>query len=197
MMGMGVPQYLWRETPQSLSRKMVSFFPNCLDAANAAIFSFATSVRRPLNSPEFMLIPLPVNGSAGACTDIEDPLSKPDGGAAFASSAATTVRIGRLYFLQNSKSRSSCAGTAITAPVPYSSSTKFPTQIGSFSPLKGFTTNLPVKNPSFSAVATSSAFMDIDLSRANFFSASASTGEPSSNFGSIGWVGARIRAVAP
>ena len=49
---------------------------------------------------------------------------------------ATTARMGRLYFLQNSKSRSSCAGTAMMAPVPYSSSTKFPTQMGSFSPVE-------------------------------------------------------------
>src|SRR5437667_12130920 len=138
-----------------------------------------------------------MNGWVGGRVDIEDPTSNPEGAASVESRGATTVRMGRSYFLQNSKSRSSCAGTAITAPVPYSSSTKFPTQIGSFSPLKGFTTNLPVKNPSFSAVARSSAFTDIDLSRANFFSASACTGEPSSNFGNVGWVGARIRAVAP
>ncbi len=41
----------------------------------------------------------------------------------------TTV-IGSLYFRANSKSRWSCPGTPITAPVPYSPSTKLATQIG-------------------------------------------------------------------
>ena len=36
---------------------------------------------------------------------------------------AITVLTGKSYFLANSKSRSSCAGTAITAPEPYSEST--------------------------------------------------------------------------
>src|SRR6266705_3954361 len=199
---MGVPQYLWRETPQSLRRKMVSFFPKLFASAKAAIFSLAASVGRPLNWPELMLTPYSVKASVGSLADIEDPDAKPVSGIpadtdSIDRDGATTARMGRLYFLQNSKSRSSCAGTAMTAPVPYSSRTKFPTQIGRFSSLKGFTTNLPVKKPSFSAVSTSSAFTDIDLSRANFFSASACTGEPSSNFGSIGWFGARISAVAP
>ena len=44
--------------------------------------------------------------------------------------------------------------------VPYSVSTKFPTQIGIFSPLKGLVANRPVKNPSFSIVARSSVFTD-------------------------------------
>ena len=34
-----------------------------------------------------------------------------------------TRRMGKEYFCANSKSRSSCAGTLITAPVPYSIST--------------------------------------------------------------------------
>ena len=47
-----------------------------------------------------------------------------------ASAGLTTTRIGSSYLRANSKSRSSCAGTAITAPVPYSPSTKLATQIG-------------------------------------------------------------------
>src|SRR6185437_8500461 len=74
------------------------------------------------------------------------------------SSGCTTIFTGRRYFCANSKSRSSCAGTHITAPVPYSASTKFATQIGTRSPEKGFRANRPVKNPSFSAVAISAAF---------------------------------------
>ena len=45
--------------------------------------------------------------------------------------------IGRPYFGANSKSRSSCAGTAMTAPVPYSPSTKLATQMGTGSPVNG------------------------------------------------------------
>ena len=44
--------------------------------------------------------------------------------------AGPPTAIGRPYFRANSKSRSSCAGTPITAPVPYSPSTKLATQIG-------------------------------------------------------------------
>jgi hypothetical protein len=36
----------------------------------------------------------------------------------FSPGTAITCRIGRPYFLANSKSRSSCAGTPITAPSP-------------------------------------------------------------------------------
>jgi len=43
-------------------------------------------------------------------------------------SGCTTTRTGRPYLRQNSKSRWSCAGTAMMAPVPYSSRTKFPTR---------------------------------------------------------------------
>ena len=46
------------------------------------------------------------------------------------------------------------------APVPYSISTKFPTQMGIFSPLKGLMAWRPVKKPSFSAVARSSVFTE-------------------------------------
>jgi hypothetical protein len=46
-----------------------------------------------------------------------------------------TTRIGSPYFLANSKSRWSWAGTLITAPVPYSARTKFAIQTGTFSPV--------------------------------------------------------------
>src|SRR6266436_6353467 len=47
------------------------------------------------------------------------------------------------------------------APVPYSISTKLATQIGISSPLKGLVAYRPVKKPSFSIVARSSAFSDV------------------------------------
>ena len=55
------------------------------------------------------------------------------------SAGRTTTRIGSAYLRANSKSRSSCAGTAITAPVPYSPSTKLATQTGTCSPVNGLT----------------------------------------------------------
>src|SRR5580765_4912995 len=106
MTGIGVPQYLWRETPQSFRRKMISFFPKPFDWANEAICSLACSVLRPLNSPEWMLTPYSVKGPVGDSVEIEDPCSEPDGRTPSVA-GATTARIGRLYFLQNSKSRSS------------------------------------------------------------------------------------------
>src|SRR5229473_8364876 len=183
---MGVPQYLWRETPQSFRRKMVSFFPKLFASAKAAIFSLAASVGRPLNWPELMLTPYSVKASVGTLADIEDPDAKPVSGVpantdSIDRDGATTARMGRLYFLQNSKSRSSCAGTAMMAPVPYSSSTKFPTQMGSFSPLKGFTAYRPAKTPSFSAVAISSVFTDETFISANFFSCFDCSGIPAIN----------------
>src|SRR5882724_567561 len=120
--------------PQSFRRKTVSFFPKPLDAAKAAIFPLACSVGRPENSPEFTLTPYSVKASAGGVADIKPADAEPASGApadivADAEDGATTWRMGRLYFLQNSKSRSSWAGTAMMAPVPYSSRTKLPTQI--------------------------------------------------------------------
>ena len=59
------------------------------------------------------------------------------GSAASPSTGRMTTRMGSAYLRANSKSRSSCAGTAMTAPVPYSPSTKFATQIGTCSPVNG------------------------------------------------------------
>src|SRR3989475_7540428 len=57
-----------------------------------------------------------------------------------------TTRPGIPYVLATSKSRWSCAGTAMIAPVPYSYRTKFATQIGIGSSVKGFTAQAPVKD---------------------------------------------------
>src|SRR6202030_3112921 len=197
---MGVPQYLWRDTPQSFRRKMVSLFPKPFDSAKAAIFPLACSVGRPVNSPELMLTPYSVKASVDRAVDIEAPEASPASGAPADTDSsdrdgATTARMGRLYFLQNSKSRSSCAGTAMMAPVPYSSSTKFPTQIGSFSPLNGFTAYRPVKNPFFSAVAISSVFTDDTFISTSFFSAAVCPGVPAINRPTSGCVGASTIAL--
>ena len=50
-----------------------------------------------------------------------------------------TTRMGKPYFFANSKSRWSWAGTDMIAPVPYSISTKLPTQTGTFSLFSGLT----------------------------------------------------------
>ena len=93
--------------------------------------------------------------------------------AAFLRSAASRSGSPIRYLVANSKSRSSCAGTHITAPVPYSISTKFPTQIGIFSPLNGLRAYRPVKNPSFSAVAMSAARVSRRRNLCNFSSIAA------------------------
>ena len=68
--------------------------------------------------------------SAPARRRSRPPRSSPPATRRPPSAGRTTTLIGRLYFRANSKSRWSCAGTAITAPVPYSTSTKLATQIG-------------------------------------------------------------------
>src|ERR1700739_3811896 len=128
--------------PQSFRRKMVSFLPKLLDSERAAFFSLACSVGRPVKSPELIVTPYSVKASPGGAADIGEapdvsPASRGPAPKTLATCGATPVRIGRLYFLQNSKSRSSWAGTAIMAPVPYSSRTKFPPQMGTFFPLNG------------------------------------------------------------
>ena len=70
---------------------------------------------------------------------LETASVRPSADGAAWSTGRTTTRIGSAYFRANSKSRSSCAGTAITAPVPYSPSTKLATQTGTCSPVNGLT----------------------------------------------------------
>src|SRR4030067_357276 len=52
------------------------------------------------------------------------------------------------------KSRWSCAGTAMIAPVPYSMSTYGATKHGTFSPFTGFTACTPSATPSFVSAAS-------------------------------------------
>ncbi len=83
------------------------------------------------------------------------------------------------------------------APVPYSMSTKFPTQIGTFSPLKGLMASRPVKKPSFSIVARSSVFTDVWRIFLSLVHSMLSGKAQPKSFSTAGCVGARIRAVAP
>jgi len=69
------------------------------------------------------------------------------------------------YFFAKAKSRVSCAGTAMIAPVPYSMRTKFPTKSGTRSPLKGLTILIPVSIPSFSFSSDTRSTRDWALRR--------------------------------
>jgi hypothetical protein len=127
--------------PQSFSRNCTVPSPKPPFLAAAIIFFCASSVGRPLNSPESTLMPYSVNG-IGCSTQNSSKNPKPPEPAPEASASArarsisastfasmlaisstggigiTTGRIGRPYFVANSWSRSSCAGTAMMAPVP-------------------------------------------------------------------------------
>src|SRR6202030_4872125 len=183
---MGVPQYLCREIPQSFNRNPVSHLPNPPASAPSDIRASASSVVSPLYDPEFTLFPYSVNASFNVSLLNIAP-----------SFGCTTIGIASPYFVANSKSRSSCAGTHITAPVPYSISSKFPTHTGTSAPLNGFTAYRPVKNPTLSAVSNSSAFTELCSISANFARATDSSLEPVNNFSTSGCRGARISALAP
>jgi hypothetical protein len=68
------------------------------------IFFLAWGVGRPSSDPELMFTPSPVNA---AFESIVEP-----------SAGFITCTMGMPNFFANSKSRSSCAGTAMIAPVP-------------------------------------------------------------------------------
>src|SRR5215469_9947507 len=112
----------------------------------------AASLLSPEYGPEFTLIPYSVNGSTGAAgvgalaLKFPSALSWSLAAEELGSPGTTTTGTGSPNFVANSKSLSSCAGTAIIAPVPYSINTKFPTQMGIFSPLNGLIAYRPVKN---------------------------------------------------
>src|SRR2546429_213193 len=83
------------------------------------------------------------------------------------------------------------------APVPYSYRTKFATQIGIGSSVRGFTAQAPVKTPSFSrSAAVRSAFSCRETRATNSRTAFAS-GRPSISRSTSGDSGARLMKVAP
>ena len=110
---------------------------------------------------------------------------------------ATTTRIGSRYFRANSKSRSSWAGTAMTAPVPYSPSTKLATQIGTCSPLNGFIAWKPVKNPSFSASPETRAMRSCVRNRVASARIRSPSDDAPANISTSGCSGATRTNVAP
>jgi hypothetical protein len=100
---------------------------------------FPSSEGVPSNSPDATITP----GATWAASIVAPSSFSPSAG-------WMTTWTGSRYFRANAKSRSSCAGTAITAPVPYSTSTKFATHTGTRAPVSGFSAYAPVKTPSFS-----------------------------------------------
>src|SRR2546425_3249637 len=101
MIGIGGPQYRWREMHQSCSRYCTWGVASPLDRSQATIRRPASRHGSPSNSPEFMSTPSSLTVGNGP-------------------SARTTGRIGSLNAVANSKSRRSCAGTAMMDPVPRS-----------------------------------------------------------------------------
>ena len=105
-MGMGGPQYRWREMHQSRSRKFTSGSPSPRSESHAVIFTAASRQGMPSKSPLFTMTPSPTYASdRGVSAESPDP--------------AATRTMGRSNWPANSKSRSSWPGTAMMAPVPY------------------------------------------------------------------------------
>ena len=98
--------------PQSFSRNCTVPWPMPRSSASSVMAAVAASDVMPSYLPELNSMP---SFDVGV---VERALA-----GASPSAGRITGTIGRLYFCAKSKSRSSCAGTPITAPVPYSPST--------------------------------------------------------------------------
>ena len=188
MIGIGVPQYRCREMPQSFSRYWTVRWPVPRRSAFSAMIRRASVDHKPVYSPESTTRP----GSEYASVIVEASSE-----ASPSPSGWITTRTGSPYFRANSKSRWSCAGTAITAPVPYSPSTKFATQIGTCWPVKGFTANRPVLNPSFSTSPVSLALRSWRRNLAAAARIASGSGDSDARRSSISCSGASSRNVAP
>src|SRR6266403_3134808 len=87
--GIGVPQYLWRLTPQSFKRYVTVEVPNPFALANSAIFSCACTHPNPLHTPESIT-------TASSSAVYGNP-----GSSAPAAAGAITRRTGNPYFCAN------------------------------------------------------------------------------------------------
>ena len=94
--------------PQSRSRYCTCLSPTPLAFRSAAIASVAASYARPSYLPEFTHTPRCLSAYHSRQPSVEND----------SPGTEITCRIGKPYFLANAKSRSSCAGTPITAPSP-------------------------------------------------------------------------------
>ena len=97
--------------------------------------AFARAESRPVNSPASTSTPGSLQAPASRST-------------AAPSAGATARRTGRPWRRANSQSRWSWAGTDMTAPVPYSISTKLATHTGSAAPVSGWRATSPRSRPS-------------------------------------------------
>src|SRR5579864_5084561 len=104
MIGIGVPQYRWREMPQSLRRYWMERWPIPRRSTSAVIRRRASSDERPDHSPDRTRRPSSEAASINASASRAAP-----------PSGAMTTAMGRRYLRANSKSRWSCAGTPRTA----------------------------------------------------------------------------------
>ena len=96
----------------------------------------------------------------------------------------------------NSKSRWSCAGTPITAPVPYSIKTYGATKTGTRSPFTGFTTWTPSRTPS--RLSACSRFVrGVDWSRSTIVRAASDVPPASASVDTSGCSGAKTKNVTP
>ena len=93
--------------------------------------------------------------------------------------------------------RWSWAGTACTAPVPYSISTRLLTQMGTCSPLRGLRAKRPMKIPSFSTSPVSCACWLCRRNSSILRAMLAPPGTPVTNWSTSGCLGASSRATAP
>ena len=112
IIGIGGPQYRCREISQSRKRYVVFFLP----PSAFVILTFATAESMPSYTSELTNTPCPVYGSSSTIlfrrrTAISSAVSS-------CASGSMTDTIFSQYFFANAKSRVSCAGTAIMAPVP-------------------------------------------------------------------------------
>ena len=110
--GIGAPQYRWRESSQSRSRKFTVASPRPSCSSQAATFAIEAGEGSPSNGPLSTITP-----SCGIASVIASGSIGSD------PSGWITTRTGSPCCRANAKSRSSCAGTAMIAPVPYSIST--------------------------------------------------------------------------
>ena len=110
--GIGGPQYRWRLISQSRSRKLTARFPRPWVSSHAVTSAIDAGVARPSNGPLATITPSAANASVIVAPSSGSP-----------SSGCTTTRTSMPCSRANSKSRWSCAGTAMIAPVPYPIST--------------------------------------------------------------------------
>ena len=187
MIGIGVPQYLCRLISHGLIFQLIVPLPVPIFSRASQTAAFASEPYSPSKPaiPELTIHPKSHSATSSASS-------------ALPSSVIIKTRlIGRSYLFANSKSRSSCPGTAITAPVPYEAITKLPIQIGTHSPVRGWIAKEPVGTPFFLPIflIRSNSLIATTSSCSNFQSCSYSV--PSTKLCANSCSGASVTKVTP